>query len=738
MIKCQLCEFSNAKSILSHVRTEHNLSAKEYKTSFPGSSLRESWLKNNVQAMEEFRLVGKANSDRNKGRISPRRLKEGVWSREHAVCVTCGKTDSAHSGNGVCKNCYCSSRQLERTELKNKTLASTGSENIDFVICQECGKPFECLMTHGHLKEHGMTELEYQKKHGCDSTRPSRLIGRTSIAISAGRRKLMKDRGFLNPQSQRDGKRLEMTRRMSEARTSPTSGPEELVSSWLASKGLCVIYSSRTSSYAEKTVYRQFPLLGKYVVDFAIPSEKIVIEVLGTYWHGWDFINGKKRFEDFDEAVKKNVCTDKIRFAEIISSGWKCIEVWEHDIASGKLDDILLPYLTHIASNTDVSTPQLGHELVLLKTIAPTIRKLYNARWLAAQNDIVVLPGSLISVNDIERLDTMVKQAGEDRAIPPEIISAELKRCRQAGFPVYNLSREEMVRKWVALNGANVTQRQDGNYLWDGFGTDLASMFHPHIFDCKKRGKISPVEFFADDDLLTEAIYKALCLFGYTNDSRVRDACRNAYRSSRVNNFPPKVAITIARLLLSNENGCASVLDPCAGFGGRLLGFAASGVKKYVGIDLSEKTCAGLKQESEFLKSYGATTDIDIIHGDSVQTMSNMESSSFDLVMTSPPFTDREEYVGVPFHSALSDWIDQFMRPMLDHAFRVLKDGKCLALYLGKSNDKTNKLPNIVDGLAVAAGFHRDNLISFVTTMGESNRRRMCYRETSVQVWRKA
>jgi hypothetical protein len=374
---------------------------------------------------------------------------------------------------------------------------------------------------------------------------------------------------------------------------------------------------------------------------------------------------------------------------------------------------------------------------VPLKTIAPTARKLYNARWLAAQNNIVILPGSFVAASDIERLDALVKQAGEERAVPSEIISSELAKCRQNGFPVYRLSKEDMVKKWVALNGTNVSQRQDGNYLWDGFGTDLASIFHPHIFDCKKRGKMSPVEFFADDELLEEAIYKALCLFGYTNDSRMRDACRNAYRSSRVNNFPPKVAITIARLLLSSETGCASILDPCAGFGGRLLGFTAAKVKKYVGIDLSKTTCDGLRRESEFLKFYGATSDVEIICGNCVQMMSNMESSSFDLVMTSPPFTDREEYVGVPFHSELSEWIDQFMRPMLAHVFRVLKNGKCLALYLGKSNDKTNKLPNIVDGLAIAAGFHRDNLIPFVTTMGESNRRRRNYRETYIQVWRK-
>jgi 2,3-bisphosphoglycerate-dependent phosphoglycerate mutase len=50
MLRCEICGLEDEKSILSHVRNAHSLSAKEYKEKFPGASLRESWLKNDKDA----------------------------------------------------------------------------------------------------------------------------------------------------------------------------------------------------------------------------------------------------------------------------------------------------------------------------------------------------------------------------------------------------------------------------------------------------------------------------------------------------------------------------------------------------------------------------------------------------------------------------------------------------------------------------------------------------------------
>jgi predicted transcriptional regulator len=187
MIQCQLCDFSNSDSILSHVRVTHGLSSKEYKTKFPNSPLRKSWMQNNEIALSEFREVGHANKERRKGKVGHHKLNDGQWSKSYEKCLICSKTDSKHMGHGICKKCLSLKQQLQKTCLKNEKLSSSGIEGEDFVICKECGKPFECLMTNGHLKIHNMTEKSYQEKHGENSTRPSNLASLTRSPLPLGR-----------------------------------------------------------------------------------------------------------------------------------------------------------------------------------------------------------------------------------------------------------------------------------------------------------------------------------------------------------------------------------------------------------------------------------------------------------------------------------------------------------------------------------------------------------------------
>lgn len=739
MIQCQLCDFSNPDSILSHVRVTHGLSSKEYKTKFPNSSLRKSWMQNNEIALSEFREVGHANKERRKGKTGHHKLNAGQWSKNYEQCIICSKTDSKHMGHGICKKCISAKQQLQKTYLKNESLCNFGIEGEDFVICKECGKPFECLMTNGHLKLHNITEQEYQEKYGKNSTRPINLINRTGNSISIGRHKLMEKRGYLNSQTMRDNKRIEMIRSMSIAKSSKTSSIEYAVEKWLSEHNFNIqFYDNPQDIKSDQPIaYRQFPFIGKYVVDFAIPSQKIIIEVLGTFWHGWSFISGQTSFDCLSEAARKNVCTDKIRFVDIIESGWTYVELWEHDIHSGKTDSILSSKISY--SDVSYENGKNILKLVSAKPIANTPRKLYNLRWYAHQNNITLLPGLSVTEKELEILTPLVLASENERAVPYAVISEYYDKIYEMGFPYYQLSQEAMLSKWAALKNNNVTQRTDGNYLWDGFGTDLASVFHPHLFECKKKGKLTPLELFNDRGLLEEAIYKVLCLYGFANSSKIREICRNDSKSSRVNNFPPKVAITVARLLLK-ENVCKSkVLDPCAGFGGRLLGFSAVGVQSYTGIDLSKKTCDCLEKESKFLKACGTQSQINIINGNCIDEMQKMVDAkeSFDLIMTSPPFKDKEEYVGVPFYTDMYKWTNEFVKPFLEKSFLLLNTGGFLALYVGRTEKDIDSLPRIIDSITESVGFVKCDPINFLSAVGENNRNKSNTRTTFIGVWKK-
>ena len=140
------------------------MSAKDYKAKYD-QPLRSSWLNSDAKAMEEFKKIGRNNKNIMQGNKSRASLKNGQWSRKYKECVNCGGTWTKHIGKGLCKTCWSSNQGREHTKSKNKEIAQKGEEGIDFVTCQICNMPFEALTSEGHLKQHGISETQYQDKY---------------------------------------------------------------------------------------------------------------------------------------------------------------------------------------------------------------------------------------------------------------------------------------------------------------------------------------------------------------------------------------------------------------------------------------------------------------------------------------------------------------------------------------------------------------------------------------------
>ena len=103
-----------------------------------------------------------------------------------------------------------------------------------------------------------------------------------------------------------------------------------------------------------------------------------------------------------------------------------------------------------------------------------------------------------------------------------------------------------------------------------------------------------------------------------------------------------------------------TVLDPCAGFGGRLLGFLAS--KKggdYIGVDPNTALIPCYRDLTERVRRYspevakrkafrmvvGCAETVDWPHE------SGHKPGSVDIVLTSPPYFDTERYTNEPTQS---------------------------------------------------------------------------------------
>ena len=82
-----------------------------------------------------------------------------------------------------------------------------------------------------------------------------------------------------------------------------------------------------------KINYIEEAQIGRRFVDFLVKDEKIIIEVLGDYWHGNPmFYNGNFFIEQIGLTVDEKRKKDQQRKQELINKGYKILEFWEHDI----------------------------------------------------------------------------------------------------------------------------------------------------------------------------------------------------------------------------------------------------------------------------------------------------------------------------------------------------------------------------------------------------------------------
>lgn len=77
--------------------------------------------------------------------------------------------------------------------------------------------------------------------------------------------------------------------------------------------------------------FQEEGVLGKYVVDFYFPSYKLIVEVMGDYWHGNPEVYGDGKIP-LDSNQKEIIKKDKIRKKYFIDAGFTYIELWEKDI----------------------------------------------------------------------------------------------------------------------------------------------------------------------------------------------------------------------------------------------------------------------------------------------------------------------------------------------------------------------------------------------------------------------
>ena len=114
-----------------------------------------------------------------------------------------------------------------------------------------------------------------------------------------------------------------------------------------------------------------------------------------------------------------------------------------------------------------------------------------------------------------------------------------------------------------------------------------------------------------------------------------------------------------------------SILDFTMGWGGRLVGACALNIPSYTGIDLNTNLKKPYEDMVAFLKEH-TTTKIKLYFSDALKI--DYSKLDYDLVLTSPPYYNIEQYKGTPTQSK-EDWDNNFYKPLFIKTWTHLKRG---------------------------------------------------------------
>lgn len=281
-------------------------------------------------------------------------------------------------------------------------------------------------------------------------------------------------------------------------------------------------------------------------------------------------------------------------------------------------------------------------------------------------------------------------------------IDRALQYWRGNGFPYPRLDADQIESEFRLLQRSSSKAAFLGGALRTATtGLRLANSFHPQMWHIRsQQHRSAPVDYFNDDLRLRQLLGRSPRFWPSRrcwNAQCVRSLFR-IYSSGRVANFRPLVARAIIERFSSSGD---SVLDFCAGFGGRLLACLTL-ERHYIGVDASLLQVKGLESMLDALKNVSVGT-AEVHHASAEDFLPTIASHSVDLVFSSPPFFKTELYGSDPTQSALrypeyQDWAQLFLRVIVLEAHRILKPGGFFVINVASKR----RLPLTMDTLRFA------------------------------------
>lgn len=277
-LKCQLCEFQSASSLISHITRTHKLSAKEYRNRFPGCVLQRqansSKEKLSLSMKEKYQNDEAYREAVLEGRSFPSEIKH--WTRKgHSESEAKRLVSEYQTKAGLAQNDYpeLKAQQSERNSGNKNPMSLTSLAERHNVSLKEASNLTPC---YGRREDkHPM----WGKKHTVEAL--EKIASAPHLA---------------NPDYR--------------------SKPERDLESFCA-----------TLDRVKHNVR-----IGRWNVDVLFENQKLIIELFGDYWH----VNPQKYDANYVHPLFKKTATelwtrDARKLAELTSLGYEVIVIWERE-----------------------------------------------------------------------------------------------------------------------------------------------------------------------------------------------------------------------------------------------------------------------------------------------------------------------------------------------------------------------------------------------------------------------
>jgi len=187
-----------------------------------------------------------------------------------------------------------------------------------------------------------------------------------------------------------------------------------------------------------------------------------------------------------------------------------------------------------------------------------------------------------------------------------------------------------------------------------------------NLLKCRRDKGPTIYDLFSDEEKKAKLLSQTL-----KKNRGGRSAAGNVYECFRINKGSIVMFKATTAKYLYKKYNATSVLDPTAGWGGRLLGAWALGID-YVGMDTNKELSLAYTQMIKKLKET-KDTKMEMIFDDCLSQ--DFSKFNYNMVLTSPPYINMEVYEHMSKWQNEEDYYTNFLIPLWESCMDNMESG---------------------------------------------------------------